>query len=150
LTYSAPSTATLTFDKHDLAHLIFGVRSGNADSVMTHLQIAADAAGNPSREIFEQAKTLSHSPLITGEQVPNADENPGIDGVLKDAYIIGGIAYGKIFDDRKGRFEDGTVVGTSRIVRGPDADGIIRTRNSTYRLEMASDAVAGASEGALA
>jgi hypothetical protein len=67
-----------------------------------------------------------------------------IDGVLKRAYILdnnwqgrpGKIAFGSIYGDRKGRFHDGKQIHTSDILSGPDANGIIRTRNSVYRLEM--------------
>lgn len=42
---------------------------------------------------------------------------------------------GVIFHDRKNRFADGEVVTTSTVLSGPDADGVIVTKNSTYRLE---------------
>jgi hypothetical protein len=69
-----------------------------------------------------------------------------IDGVLRSAAISPVpfstdntfIATGRIYDDAKGRFADGTPIRTSKIVEGPDADGVIVTRNSRYRLEMAA------------
>jgi hypothetical protein len=69
-----------------------------------------------------------------------------IDGVIRNATIepvpgnMDGLkwARGLIYDDRKGRFDDGHPIHTSSIVSGPDENGIIRTRNSTYRLEMAT------------
>ena len=68
-----------------------------------------------------------------------------IDGVLRNATIEpvpgrDGVmwARGLIYDDRKCRFDDGHPIHTSFIVSGPDENNIIRTRNSTYRLEMAA------------
>lgn len=39
-----------------------------------------------------------------------------------------------VSEDRKGRFRRGEFVRTSYILAGPDENGIIRTRNSVYRL----------------
>lgn len=65
-----------------------------------------------------------------------------IDCVLKEAEIYQQSdvrrATGIVSADRKGRFSDGERVHTSAIVWGPDEDGVIKTRNSVYRLEMAS------------
>ena len=69
-----------------------------------------------------------------------------IDGVLKNAIIepipgnMDGLkwARGLIYDDRKCRFDNGHPIHTSYIVSGPDENNIVRTRNSTYRLEMAT------------
>lgn len=64
-----------------------------------------------------------------------------IDGVLKnwkyvdDPWYAGGVYIGRIHSDRKGRFDDGTFVHTSRVVLPPDKDGIVKSRNSVYRLE---------------
>ena len=70
---------------------------------------------------------------------------PEIDGVIRNATIEpvpGGDdkfwARGALYGDRKGRFPDGERIHTSYIVSGPDADGIIRTRNSVYRVELAT------------
>jgi len=64
-----------------------------------------------------------------------------ITAVLKNATILDvgelKIARGAIFGDVARRFEDGEFIRTSAIVEGPDADGVIKTRNSTYKLEMA-------------
>lgn len=66
-----------------------------------------------------------------------------ITATLKNAAIVnsglGRIAYGDIEGDVKGRFNDGVRVTTSRILEGPDADGIIVTRNSTYKLVLAGE-----------
>lgn len=67
-----------------------------------------------------------------------------IDGVLEHAVVYpwGGdpeylIAFGYLKgEDRKGRFRHGESVRTSYLVYGPDANGIVRTRNSTYKLIM--------------
>lgn len=63
------------------------------------------------------------------------------DAVIKDATIAGiygsrRIAFGRVYGDRKGRFDDGTTIRTSAIVSGPDENGIIQTRNSRYKLEL--------------
>lgn len=67
---------------------------------------------------------------------------PEIDGVLKNARLVAGghQISGDIYGDRKGRFRDGECVRTSRIVSGPDENGIVTTRNSVYRVEFASPA----------
>ena len=64
-----------------------------------------------------------------------------IHGVLKNVtysdHTGGRVAHGDIFGDTKGRFRDGENVRTSFILEGPDEDGVIRTRNSVYRVEAA-------------
>lgn len=66
-----------------------------------------------------------------------------ITATLKNAVLVnsglGRVASGEIEGDTKGRFNDGVRVTTSRILEGPDADGIIVTRNSVYKLELAGD-----------
>lgn len=71
-----------------------------------------------------------------------------IDGTLIHAVIYpwgggGGyqLAHGYLDGvDRKGRFRHGESVTTSYLVYGPDENGIIRTRNSTYKLVLREDA----------
>lgn len=68
---------------------------------------------------------------------------PRITGTLKNASIQPVpfatddtfIAHGLIYGDVHGRWPDGTRIRTSKIVYGPDEDGIIHTRNSVYKLE---------------
>jgi hypothetical protein len=66
-----------------------------------------------------------------------------LDGTIKNAVIapIYGRdqmrASGNLYGDRKGRFSDGEWIHTSAIVSGPDEHGIVRTRNSVYRIELA-------------
>lgn len=64
-----------------------------------------------------------------------------IDADLRNVYFVPcqmgpqkRIACGEIFGDHRRRWPDGTDVYTSYIVSGPDADGVIRTRNSVYRI----------------
>lgn len=61
-----------------------------------------------------------------------------VDGVLKNVYFEQifdkRIAIGNIYDDRKGRFNDGTVIHTSAINK--QEDDVIWTRNSVYRIEV--------------
>lgn len=63
---------------------------------------------------------------------------PTYDGDLDDVRIdeVYGhrVARGLISNDRKGRFANGKFVNTSPIVEGPDADGVIKTKNSVYRI----------------
>lgn len=64
-----------------------------------------------------------------------------IDGVIKEARIEPwfdgkSVALGKLYGDRKKRFNDGTPIHTSYIVSGPDESGIIHTLNGIYQLEM--------------
>jgi hypothetical protein len=68
-----------------------------------------------------------------------------VDGVLKYAFIVEAtypgfgpyrMAFGLIHDDRKGRWPDGRPIHTSAILEGPDEQGIIRTLNSVYRVEL--------------
>lgn len=41
---------------------------------------------------------------------------------------------GKIYNDIRQRFPDGKTIHTSRIMRDIDKDGILITRNSTYKM----------------
>lgn len=65
----------------------------------------------------------------------------GCDGVILNArithYAGETVAMGAIYGDRKGRFYEGKLIGTSPILEGPDENGIIRTQNSTYKLVLA-------------
>ena len=60
------------------------------------------------------------------------------DGVLKNVYFEQifdkRIAHGNIYDDRKGRFNDGDSIHTSAIEK--QEDDVIWTRNSVYRIEV--------------
>lgn len=62
-----------------------------------------------------------------------------VNGVLRDWYLApcmsGHLANGNIYGDTKGRFPDGMFIHTSLILSGPDENGVIVTRNSSYRLE---------------
>lgn len=66
------------------------------------------------------------------------NDNIEVDGVLKNVYFEQifdkRIAIGNIYDDRKGRFNDGTVIHTSAIKK--QEDDVIWTRNSVYRIEV--------------
>lgn len=64
------------------------------------------------------------------------------DAVLRlapgDDPVAGYVVWGQIFKDSKGRFEDGHLVHTSRIleVTATPTDTYIKTLNSTYKLEQ--------------
>lgn len=53
---------------------------------------------------------------------------------IKKWSMFQGYCQGEIHEDSRGRWPDGTMVTTSRIVEGPCPEGIIKTRNSTYQL----------------
>ena len=61
-----------------------------------------------------------------------------VDGVLKNVYFEQifdkRIALGNIYDDRKGRFNDGDSIHTSAITK--QEGDVIWTRNSVYRIEV--------------
>lgn len=66
------------------------------------------------------------------------------DAVLREWSIVSGDpnnmrffihVKGKIFDDKKGRFKNGDKVSTSPITSLPNANGVITTKNSSYKLE---------------
>ena len=49
------------------------------------------------------------------------------------------VAWGKIYNDVKGRFKDGTYIHTSRIFVADLERGLIQTKNSVYKLEYISN-----------
>jgi hypothetical protein len=62
-----------------------------------------------------------------------------VDGILARARIKTNyrgeyFAAGYIYSDAKGRFVDNTLIYTSTILDGPDANGIIKTQNSVYQV----------------
>ena len=57
-----------------------------------------------------------------------------IHGTIEGWCFVGQRVSGRIYGVTKGRFSDGDGVTTSTVVRGPDGNGIISTRNSMYRL----------------
>lgn len=67
------------------------------------------------------------------------------DGILRDATYHeryeSGVLYGRIYNDRKGRFADGTWIWTSKVVETLPGD-LYRTRNSLYLVEQAGAPVA--------
>ena len=46
------------------------------------------------------------------------------------------VVYGQIYNDVRGRFADGTLVRTSAVLKADFVRGVIKTKNSTYRLEI--------------
>lgn len=48
-----------------------------------------------------------------------------------DVFIVG-----KVYNDIKGRFEDGDEIRTSRVLKADFVNGVIETRNSVYHLEV--------------
>lgn len=70
-------------------------------------------------------------------------DHEGVDGVIVNAVITDWygdktqqVAYGNVFGDKKGRFSEGYYIHTSKILEGPDENGLLKTRFSTYRLKM--------------
>lgn len=60
--------------------------------------------------------------------------------LLKDWSIL--MLYGKVFivgkvyNDIKGRFDDGEEIRTSQVLKADFVNGVIETRNSVYHLEV--------------
>ena len=48
----------------------------------------------------------------------------------------GVVVIGKIYNDTKNRFADGTSIHTSKLTHCDFANGVIETLNSTYNLDM--------------
>ena len=46
------------------------------------------------------------------------------------------VVIGIIYNDTKKRFEDGTKINTSKVLKADFEKGIIKTRNSVYSLEI--------------
>ncbi len=69
-------------------------------------------------------------------------EEQEYDAVIKNAVIDNyyfsqdKVVWGNIYGDKKGRFADGCPIHTSYIISGPDENGIVKTRNSTYKVEL--------------
>lgn len=45
------------------------------------------------------------------------------------------IVYGDVYNDIKGRFEDGDHIHTSKVLNADFVNGVIETRNSVYHLK---------------
>ena len=45
------------------------------------------------------------------------------------------VIIGKVYNDIKGRFKDGTEIHTSKVLKADFVNGVIETRNSVYHLE---------------
>lgn len=59
------------------------------------------------------------------------------DAILKEAALVYGVVYGKIYEDSRKRWPDGTRVRTS-LVKEVKGD-IVITRNTTYKVEWAEE-----------
>ena len=61
-----------------------------------------------------------------------------ITNLLKEWSIVmlGGKVYivGKVYNDIKGRFNDGDEIRTSQILKADFVNGVVETRNSVYHL----------------
>lgn len=59
---------------------------------------------------------------------------------LKNWIVVGipqgMVIEGEIYNDIKKRFEDGTVIHTSRVLKADFVNGVVETRNSVYHLEL--------------
>lgn len=58
------------------------------------------------------------------------------DWTIERACDGGVVVVGKIYNDTKNRFENGTEVQTSAVQQADFAEGVIFTRNSVYHLEV--------------
>ena len=43
---------------------------------------------------------------------------------------------GKVYNDIKGRFDDGTEIRTSQVLKADFVNGVVETKNSVYHLEV--------------
>ncbi len=59
---------------------------------------------------------------------------------LKNWIVVGipqgMVIEGEIYNDIKKRFEDGTVIHTSRVLKADFVNGVVETLNSVYHLEL--------------
>lgn len=59
---------------------------------------------------------------------------------LKNWIVVGipqgMVIEGEIYNDIKKRFEDGTVIHTSIVLKADFVNGVVETRNSVYHLEL--------------
>lgn len=46
------------------------------------------------------------------------------------------IIIGKVYNDIKGRFEDGYEIHTSKVLKADFVNGVVETRNSVYHFEI--------------
>lgn len=81
--------------------------------------------------------------VLEASQLLTEADYEGVDGVVVNAVIepwpfnaAQKVAWGYLFGDKKCRFYEGQWIHTSEIVSGPDEDGILKTKFSTYRLKM--------------
>lgn len=86
---------------------------------------------------FYAAFTQHKKATVYANKVPEFVVPDGCHAVIR-GWIVprdeGSYAKGQIYGDRARRWFDGHPVNTSTIMSGPDADGIIKTRNSIYKL----------------
>lgn len=86
---------------------------------------------------FYAAFTQHKKATVYANNVPDYVVPDGCDAVIR-GWIVprddGAYARGQIYGDRARRWLDGHPINTSTIMSGPDADGVIKTRNSIYKL----------------
>jgi hypothetical protein len=144
---------SITFDRSKPLYRIFTLEDGQewwtveADNTPGRQLNAmeSDVADNmvmraPWRAAFFEAlgkngKATVYANIVKPYVVPD-----GVDAILRNAIIEewagDRVATGAIYGDRRQRWKDGHPIHTSIILSGPDDAGIIKTRNSTYLLEM--------------
>lgn len=121
------------------------MHSANGPSATVLLQVTHPLF--PDAPLVETADpVLTYVPVTTLPPLKPSDPRPLHDleltGLIREAVIHemvetpGRYVTGWLQVDAKERFTDETFVRTSFIVEGPDEAGLIRTRNSVYKLEM--------------
>lgn len=97
-------------------------------------------ANSPWREGFEAAYAKHEKATIYANVHEPYEVPEDCTAVLRNVRLYDGVygrfAIGVCFGDREGRFPDGYIITTSPVKSGPDADGIIVTRNNRYKLEL--------------
>lgn len=132
-------TTTIKVEQTHVLDLIHQIRAGATVAALETLQTISDRAGDT---LF--AEWVAKGKAKVARAVATFEGTPVIDGVIKGAVIYpydadgSRICTGAIHGDRKQRFRDGETVTTSKIISGPDERGIIHTRNSVYRVELAA------------
>jgi hypothetical protein len=148
---------SITFDRDRPLYRLFDM--GTEDGIQTWFTVEAD--NTPGRELsefevsivegiltkaawrdqFYEAFKANKKATIYAQKVESYSIPEGCDGLIRLANIREHhtghkFAQGYIYGDRKGRWADGHPIYTSYILQGPDAEGMILTRNSTYKLEL--------------
>jgi hypothetical protein len=71
-----------------------------------------------------------------GTEMSEAKQNLLKDWKIEKCWDGNYVVYGYIFNDAKNRFVDGAHIHTSRVLSIDFVEGVVKTKNSTYNLEI--------------